>query len=82
MMDPGSKFNFRSWARRRDLDQTRSHGARKPPTLINWLSSKLIPKEIRHIDEPRGFFITDHSGTPMVFVLKGLVSPELHVCTF
>ena len=79
MMDPNKKFNFKTWALRRDLDETRSHSSKRPPRLIQWLSSEFIPKEIRHVDEPRGFFITDHSGTPMVFVLRNIVSPELHV---
>jgi hypothetical protein len=79
MMDPHKKYNFKSWARRRDLNQTRTHSAKKPPALIDWLSSKLIPKEIRLLNEVRGFFLTDHAGTPLVFVLRGLISQELHV---
>lgn len=79
MMDPHKKYNFKSWAHRRDLDETRTHSARRSPALIDWLSSKLMPKQIRLLDEVKGFFLTDHSGTPLVFVLRGLISPELHV---
>jgi hypothetical protein len=79
MMDKSSKFRFKAWAIQRDLDETRTHSAVRPPGLLKWLS-KSPPKEMRLLNEPRGFFITDHFGTPMVFVLRGLISPELHVC--
>jgi hypothetical protein len=78
-MDPRKKYNFKSWALKRDLDQTRSHSAKKPPALIDWTTSTFIPKEIQLLDKARGFFLTDHSGTPLVFILRGLISGELHI---
>ena len=72
------KTLYEPWARKRDKDEKRSHSAKRPPKPIKF-SSRSLPREIRCINEPKGFFITDDAGVLVVFVLRGLISDELHV---
>jgi hypothetical protein len=72
------KTLYEPWARKRDKDERRSHSAQHPPKPIKF-STHSLPRELRCINEPKGFFITDDAGVLVVLVLRGLISDELHV---
>lgn len=70
--------DFAKWANSRDLNETPTKSAAHPPPLIEF-DPQHLPKEIKVVSEAKGFILTDHYGTPMLFMVRGLVPNDVHV---